>query len=113
MQWASMKERKKLRNRRRTKGTKKRKEASATILVECVCVSCLVISDSLQPQRPQPSRPLCPWDSPGKSTEVGCHFLLQERKRELSNNHGRFEQLKQYYLRFRHLLRVLEHKARR
>ena len=20
---------------------------------------------------------LCPWDSPGKSTGVGCHFLLQ------------------------------------
>ena len=25
----------------------------------------------------QPSRLLCPWDSPGKNTEVGCHFLLQ------------------------------------
>ena len=24
-----------------------------------------------------PSRPLCPWDSPGKNTEVGCHSLLQ------------------------------------
>ena len=23
------------------------------------------------------SRLLCPWDSPGKSTGVGCHFLLQ------------------------------------
>ena len=22
--------------------------------------------------------PLCPWDSPGKNTGVGCHFLLQE-----------------------------------
>ena len=22
-------------------------------------------------------RLLCPWDSPGKNTEVGCHFLLQ------------------------------------
>ena len=21
---------------------------------------------------------LCPWDSPGKNTEVDCHFLLQE-----------------------------------
>ena len=20
---------------------------------------------------------LCPWDYPGKNTEVGCHFLLQ------------------------------------
>ena len=23
------------------------------------------------------SRPLCPWDSPGKNTGVGCHALLQ------------------------------------
>ena len=23
------------------------------------------------------TRLLCPWDSPGKSTEMGCHFLLQ------------------------------------
>ena len=22
-------------------------------------------------------RLLCPWDLPGKNTEVGCHFLLQ------------------------------------
>ena len=26
---------------------------------------------------PQPARLLCPWDSPGKNTGVGCHFLLQ------------------------------------
>ena len=25
----------------------------------------------------QPTRLLCPWDSPGKNTEAGCHFLLQ------------------------------------
>ena len=25
----------------------------------------------------QPSRLPCPWDSPGKNTEVGCHFILQ------------------------------------
>ena len=24
-----------------------------------------------------PSRLLCPWDSPDKNTGVGCHFLLQ------------------------------------
>ena len=23
------------------------------------------------------ARLLCPWDSPGKNTGVGCHFLLQ------------------------------------
>ena len=25
----------------------------------------------------KPARLLCPWDSPGKNTVVGCHFLLQ------------------------------------
>ena len=34
-------------------------------------------SDSLQPHRRQPNRLLCPWDSLGKNTGVGCHFLLQ------------------------------------
>ena len=29
------------------------------------------------PQIPQPTRLLCPWDSPGKNTGVSCHFLLQ------------------------------------
>ena len=33
--------------------------------------------DSLQPHGLQPTRFLCPWDSPGKNTGVGCHFLLQ------------------------------------
>ena len=33
------------------------------------------MSDSLQPHRFQPTMPLCPWDFPGKSTGVGCHFL--------------------------------------
>ena len=35
------------------------------------------MSNSVQPHRQQPTRPLCPWDSPGKNTGVGCHFLLQ------------------------------------
>ena len=33
--------------------------------------------DSVQPQRWQPTRLPRPWDSPGKNTRVGCHFLLQ------------------------------------
>ena len=41
------------------------------------CVSRSVVSDSLQPQGLEPSRLLCPWDSPGKNTGVGCYFLLQ------------------------------------
>ena len=35
------------------------------------------MSDSVQPHRRQPTRLLHPWDSPGKNTGVGCHFLLQ------------------------------------
>ena len=31
----------------------------------------------MQPHRLQPTRLLSPWDSPGKNTGVGCHFLLQ------------------------------------
>ena len=37
----------------------------------------LVVSDSMQPHRRQPTRLPRPWDSPGKNTVVGCHFLLQ------------------------------------
>ena len=39
-----------------------------------------VLSDSLGPHGLQPTRLPRPWDSPGKSTGVGCHFLLQCRK---------------------------------
>ena len=35
------------------------------------------MSNSVQPHRWQPTRLLRPWDSPGKNTGVGCHFLLQ------------------------------------
>ena len=35
------------------------------------------MSDSVRPHRRQPSRIPHPWDSPGKNTGVGCHFLLQ------------------------------------
>ena len=35
------------------------------------------MSDSLRPLRLQPTRLLCPWDFPGNSTGVDCHFLLQ------------------------------------
>ena len=34
----------------------------------------------LQPHRWQPTRPPHPWDSLGKNTGVGCHFLLQRMK---------------------------------
>ena len=32
---------------------------------------------TVQPHRWQPTRLRHPWDSPGKNTGVGCHFLLQ------------------------------------
>ena len=42
------------------------------------CEIASVMSDSLRPHRLQPARLLCPWDSPGKDTGLGCHFLLQK-----------------------------------
>ena len=35
------------------------------------------MSNSVRPQRRQPTRLPRPWDSPGKNTGVGCHFLPQ------------------------------------
>ena len=39
-----------------------------------------VVSNSVRPQRRQPTRLPRPWDSPGKNTGVGCHCLLQGMK---------------------------------
>ena len=36
-----------------------------------------VVSDSVRPHRRQPTRLPRLWDSPGKNTGVGCHFLFQ------------------------------------
>ena len=35
------------------------------------------MSNSVRPHRWQSTRLPSPWDSPGKNTGVGCHFLLQ------------------------------------
>ena len=45
----------------------------------CCCCCCVasVMSDSVRLHRWQPTRLPHPWDSPGKNTGVGCHFLLQ------------------------------------
>ena len=48
--------------------------------VLCCCCCCWVtsvVSDSVRPHRRQAPRLCHPWDSPGKNTGVGCHFLLQ------------------------------------
>ena len=43
----------------------------------CACKVASVVSDFLQPYELQSGRLLCPWDSPGKDTRVGCHAFLQ------------------------------------
>ena len=43
----------------------------------CCCQITSVLSDPVRPRRREPTRLPCPWDSPGKNTGVGCHFLPQ------------------------------------
>ena len=43
----------------------------------CCCKVASVMADSVRPHRWPPTRLPHPWDSPGKNTGVGCHFLLQ------------------------------------
>ena len=45
----------------------------------CCCIAS-VVSDSVRPHRRKPTRLPRPWNSPGKNTGVGCHFLLQCRE---------------------------------
>ena len=47
----------------------------------CCCITSIV-SEPVRPHGLQPTRLLHPWDSPGKNTGVGCHFLLQCMKVE-------------------------------
>ena len=45
----------------------------------CVCVCmCSITSNTLQLHGLQPASLLCPSDSPGKRTGMGCHFFIQE-----------------------------------
>ena len=43
----------------------------------CCCAYLLPLCPTLRACGLQPTRPLCPWDSPWKNTGVGCHALLQ------------------------------------
>ena len=52
------------------------KKKTLNHLLICVLVAQLC-PNSLQPHELQPIRHLCPWNSPGKNTGVGSHFLLQ------------------------------------
>ena len=62
---------------------------SWTIKKACCCCCCCcvasVVSDSVRSHGLQPTRLLRPWDSPGKNTGVGCHFLLQCMKVKSEN----------------------------
>ena len=51
------------------------------LIISCCCIAS-VMSDSVRPHGLQPTRLLRPWDSPGKNTGMGCHFLLQCMKVE-------------------------------
>ena len=43
------------------------------VVVVLVTQSCLILFDHMDP-----ARLLCPWDSPGKNTGVGCHSFLHD-----------------------------------
>ena len=59
-----------------------------------------VMSDPPRPHGLQPTRLLHPWDSPGKSTGVGCHCILQMKyysalkRNELSSHEKTWRNLK-------------------
>ena len=53
------------------------KTNSKDSFLSCCCCVPSVVSDSVRPHRQQPKSLPRPWDSPGKNTGVGCHFLLQ------------------------------------
>ena len=46
--------------------------SQAALVITSISVSRSVLSDSLQPHELYSIRLLCPWDSPGKNTGVGC-----------------------------------------
>ena len=70
-------------------------------------VSCSVVSDFCDPTDwrtpPVTTRLFCPWNSPGKNTGVGCHFLLQEIFPTQGSNQG--------LLCFRQILYHLSHQG--
>ena len=49
----------------------------ASLYVSAAAKSLQSCPSSGRPHRRQPTRLPRPWDSPGKNTGVGCHFLLQ------------------------------------
>ena len=63
-----------------TKASLQPRDQTCVSCIGCCCCCCwvaLVVFNSVRPHRRQPTRLRRPWDSPGKTTGVGCHFLLQ------------------------------------
>ena len=70
-------------------------ETKTTLLLNYVCISCLVMSSSLWLHGLQTTRLLCPWNFPGKNTGTGCmpfsRWSSQPRGRtQISHMVGRF-----------------------
>ena len=57
------------------------------MLLPNLCESCSLMFDSLRSHGLQPARLLCPWKFPGKNTEAGCRFLLQESSQLKNRTH--------------------------
>ena len=57
-----------------------RRETSVSALSQHICCAMLSHFSHVRPHRWHLTRLLPPWDSPGKNTGVGCHFLLQFMK---------------------------------
>ena len=64
-----------------TKAILSKNKAGSIILPDFkLYYDCCLVAKSCSTLRPHgldPARLLCLWDSPGKKTGVGCHFLLQ------------------------------------
>ena len=65
-------------------------EGSQTQNSKCCVILLLLfscsVSNSWRPHGLYPARLLCPWDSPGENTGVGCHVLLQGSFRTQGSN---------------------------
>ena len=51
------------------------------------------MSDSVRPHRLQPTRLPSPWDSPGKNTGVGCHFLPHKFMANIEEEKWKYHQI--------------------
>ena len=57
--------------------TQRSAAAGPSVLPSSIECACMLRVSALQSRALEPTRLLCPWDSPGKNTGVGCHALLQ------------------------------------